>query len=154
MGNADLSNLRGHFFKISNHGGSSNVTKYLAPPLFQTCRRPCSVFILLINASNYNLNETTKSTCITNSRNRPSCLQKLGKLQSHQSPLQKKKLGLLVKNYAKTDSKKLWSVQFCLMAFLWVKYFVRNCRPLRWHMQTYKRKTETVSLGLCSLWIE
>ena len=103
-----------------NYGGSSNVTKYLAPPLFQTCRRPCSVFILLINASNYNLNETTKSTCITNSRNRPSCLQKLGKSQSHKSPLQKKKLGLLVKNYAKTDSKKLWSVQFCLMAFLLV----------------------------------
>ena len=23
-----------------NHGGSSNVTKYLVPPLFQTCRRP------------------------------------------------------------------------------------------------------------------
>ena len=26
-----------------NHGGSSCVTKYLAPPLFQTCRQPCIV---------------------------------------------------------------------------------------------------------------
>ena len=26
-----------------NHGGSSYVTKYLAAPLFQTCRRPCKI---------------------------------------------------------------------------------------------------------------
>ena len=100
-----------------NYGGPSNVTKYLAPPLFQTCRRPCSVFILLINASNYNLNETTKSTCITNSRNRPSCLQKLGKLQSHQSPLQKKKIGIISQKLRKNRFQKIMICSILLDGF-------------------------------------
>ena len=26
-----------------NHGGSSDITKYLAPPLFQTCPRPYTI---------------------------------------------------------------------------------------------------------------